>query len=422
VKGLKVKLLAIVVTVFGMISEGRAAPICPPLGQMFPDASELPFDPSDDYIFNKYHNFYSITEHAKDNYLSMSANERDLLQKLDLPGTDLQKRNEIFSTIEQSKVLSPAEKTHLIDLFQLNESASETNALDTYRKNYEYFFWTDHSETHLSDVLAKSKEHEQTWPEGFRKPYEEVLESPLWRARIKKAIYMHDALMSGGRAGHAEFLLRLNPKFFALGTTLDEMHYASLLAFLHSKSLIPYSDLPHWAEVLEQKSFPEIDPWKQWLKNLSADDKNKIANAAAWIRMADADRPIGTKLRNSIGDPFLTENGGVYIRHENKNYLVSAEQKKELYGAVVLNNLQVAHLKDGTFAAQFTTQLPAAELAHVQTELRTQPLLEWVRDGTWKKNTQTLKTDPETRSIAYVLCSILADFPPNSFKAIELLP
>jgi hypothetical protein len=174
--------------------------------------------------------------------------------------------------------------------------------------------------------------------------------------------------------------------------------------------------------VLEQKSFPEIDPWKQWLKNLSADDKNKIANAAAWIRMADADRPIGTKLRNSIGDPFLTENGGVYIRHENKNYLVSAEQKKELYGAVVLNNLQVAHLKDGTFAAQFTTQLPAAELAHVQTELRTQPLLEWVRDGTWKKNTQTLKTDPETRSIAYVLCSILADFPPNSFKAIELLP
>ena len=386
------------------------------------------------HIESKYDLFKAYSDHASASYSALSAAEQKTLTNVPFfagEDTAAMMQEKITLHIRSSADLNPAEKQTLIVKLGL-DNRNPAQAIENFRQNYEYMFWTDHSQVHMKDILGKSKINQVLWPKDFVKPYREVLRSKLWDQRIDWAIRLHDSNMVQSRALHAELLLLADDAAFPIGFDQSEKMMTSVISMLHSKTLMPYSQLENWSKILEEKIIPRLvkdrvmssqrsSELVQWIHGLSREEREGIVKAASWIRMNDVDRPIGFALKNSSGDFFSKnlQDDEIFILRGAKKIPIAQSQYRHIYGQLALENIKILPSPSG-FTASFKLTLKGEEAEKVSSELNRLPFLNWIAEGTAKAHMESYSSRPNFQSILYNLNSILDDFPPHSFNAVEI--
>ena len=260
-------------------------------GRLFGQATG-PIDFSKSFIASKYERFHESVNEAYAIYFSLSPDERDVLRQIDFPTTgkitQSVLRESIVSQITNANLLSSKVKGKLIDKLGLNVGDAE-EAVENFRSHYEYLFWTDHSEVHMQDVLRKSNDNAVNWPPGFVKPFEKVILDPIGNRHpmghsLARFQYVHES-ESSCRNADFEYDGSLPTTFSSFEKTM-----IGVLSMLHSKTLIPYSQLAEWPEILDNKILPNLKERgmitdarsadiRSWIRQLNAEDRQNLVTA-----------------------------------------------------------------------------------------------------------------------------------------------
>jgi hypothetical protein len=325
--------------------------------------------------------------------------------------------------------LSAGERRKVAAILGLNE-ATLGAALEKYRANYQYVFWSDHSVRHMLEVIERSRELSVSSPPAFLAYFAPALENPQWQTRIDRAIRLHDSRMAVSRAEHAEALLDWDDATFPAHWSEEAKAAASILAMLHSKSTVPYAELPRWRSVVTEEILPKllragmIGEEKATLIRTAIGkiDAETMAKAAAWLRIADAARPIGGELRNSAGDSFVLSDDAraVFLRTAKGDLPVPRSQFAADYGQLALGNFRIRSARGGRFKIIFPFRIKGAFGGSLRRELARFDAIGGLLAGTAEEDLKALRLGPEANAVAGILTSILGDFPPELLKKMEL--
>ncbi len=382
-------------------------------------------------IADHYEEFRRLNEDAYETYFRLSANQRKVVAEFEgklnrLPANT--STESLRSEIGAYPGFSTEERRQLVKVLGLGESTAR-EAVDRYRKNYQYLFWSDHSVRHMLEVIERSRELSVTSPTAFLDYFAEILKNPEWQHYIDHAIRLHDSRMSVNRASHAELLLAWDDATFPAHWSPKAKVTASVLAMLHSKSTIPYASLSEWKRVLREELLPKMvrdgslteEKATVIRETIETIDSKSMALAATWVRISDAARPMGTELRNSLGQAFaLSEDESRVVLLTPKGKLtVQGPQSVVNFGQLAIGNFRLVERSGGKFTIEFPYRLAGANAASVRKELEGFDFVGTILDGTTHVVVETHLFSPEAKAIAETVISIIGDFPADLLKKMN---
>lgn len=334
--------------------------------------------------------------------------------------------------IREESGLAATEKADLERRYGLGK-ATLPEIVDEYQRGFEFFFWTDHSETHMLETLATAERMKLRSPAGFIRYFEPTLGDPAWSRRIDWAIRLHDSRMLGSRKLHPELLLALDGSFFPAAWTARERTLVALLGLLHSKSSVPYAELARWPIFVRERTLPKLvdrgllsparaEEIAGVLGSLTAEEIGDTARAASWIRIVDANRPIGDGLRNSSGFPFrlAADERTIIVETTVGSLNLIPAQFYVIYGQLALKNFRLADAPNGRLRAIFPLRISGPIAGEVRAYFRRHPVMRWLREGTIDAEIEAQAGNPPLHSVLFTIRSILGDFPPDLLNRMDL--
>ncbi len=383
-------------------------------------------------LLAEYDAFSAYPKAAYATYVKLSSSQREAIREFEIdlitesPSAPVES---IRRKLSEFKGLGETERREVFTLLGLGE-ANVGDALEVYRKKLQYLFWSDHSSQHMWEILDRSRTLSNTAPPSFLNYFSPTLFDSKWSERIDRAIRLHDSRMSFSRAQHAELLLDWKDGNFPEHWTDFEKATASLLAMLHSKSTVSYAKLPKWKEIVTQEIIPkllevgQITPVRvaaiqKALPFISTDD---MARAAAWLRVVDSVRPIGSELRNSIGQSIHLSADGreVLLRTPIGEVPAMRSQFSVNYGQLAIGDLALKTMKDGVLLIHFPIRLRGEIRTKVVAELSRLDIRGALLKGNLKEAIRTANLGRESSAIAEMVGSIVGDFPPDLLATMRL--
>jgi hypothetical protein len=367
---------------------------------------------------SSYDSFASYSNRALQTYRQLSKRELDCIYDADslLKATNSNETPQaILDRVSRFPGLDGKQKENVIDIMGLR-TRTVGEAYEIFKRNFEYLFWADHSSTHAKEIVQVSRTLWKDAPPSIKNYFFDVLSSNEWRTRIEQAILIHDSRMAESRELHSELCLDADPSEFPSDWSARDRDVTSILAMLHSKSTVPYSILPKWPEYLENTILPRLvkggqlsesraEEITKTVQSLSADEIQKMSLAASWIRVADANRPIGTQLKNSIGQKYVLTSSGRDVRLQTPRGKIKVPPGQDVfdYGQIAIRNLVLSENSSGKLMATFRLRVPEPLRSQLRSELSDQSATSW-----------------QAKAISEAIKSIMGDFPPELLKKITI--
>ncbi len=379
-----------------------------------------------------YGKFSAYLERGYATYLRLSRKARACIAEFDVELATLPKETstvELRERLAAAPGLSVEDRADLFEILGLGEAVVGA-ALEKYRRNYQYLFWSDHSIRHMLEIVERSRELSVSSPKAFRAYFAPAFENPAWREYIDRAIRLHDSRMSVGRTQHAEELLDWDEATFPAHWDTQAKVTASVLAMLHSKSTVPYALLANWKTVLVEEILPklvregELTEMKARTIRTALDriDTDTMAKAASWIRIADAARPIGSELRNSMGQSFVLskDERNAFLRTPKGDAPIPRSQFAIAYGQLALGNFRLRAASHGKLVIEFPFLIQGPYRKVLRRDLARFDVIRSLVGGTAGRDLEGLGYGREARAVAEILASILGDFPPELLAKMRL--
>ena len=379
-----------------------------------------------------YQTFAAFIESGYGNFLRLGKLERETIARLeyDLVSAPAGTSTAVFrKRLDEIPGLSDETRRAVYETLGLGE-ATTGGALEVYRKNYQYVFWSDHSARHMLEIVARSRELSTESPRVFLNYFSPTLDDPEWIELIDRAIHLHDSRMSVSRAQHAELLLDFDDATFPAKWSVQKKATAAILAMLHSKSTVPYASLGGWKSVVADDLLPKLvrdgllSPEKAAIIDaaLAGIDAADMARAAAWIRIADAARPIGGELRNSVGHAFglTADERNAFLRTPKGDIPIPRSQYPVAYGQLALGNFRIKTGSGGKFILEFPFLIKGPYAETLRRDLERYDVVKSLLAGTAKADLKALGYGREAGAVAEILTSIVGDFPPELLRKIRV--